>query len=103
AQVSAAPLRLWAERSGELVDLTGGASGEFDFPESVKRELADVVSAVRDGRAPTVTAAQALEVQAVVDALYRSAADGREVAVGQTRPGEPAPAAGFARGGISER
>jgi predicted dehydrogenase len=103
AQVSAVPLRFWAERSGELVDLTGGASGEFDFPESVKRELADVVSAVRDGRAPTVTAAQALEVQAVVDALYRSAADGREVAVGQTRPDELAPATGFAGGGISER
>ena len=32
-------------------------------------------------------AVQALEVQAVVDALYRSAAEGREVPVVQTRPG----------------
>lgn len=85
AQVSAEPLRFWAERAGELVDLTGDATGELDFPESVERELADVVSAVRDGRSPTVTAAQALEVQAVVDALYRSAAEGREVDVVQTR------------------
>jgi predicted dehydrogenase len=85
AQVSAEPLRLWAERSGELVDLTGAATGDLNFPGSVERELSDVVSAIRDGRSPTVTAAQALEVQAVVDALYRSASEGREVEVAQTR------------------
>jgi predicted dehydrogenase len=85
AQVSADPLRFSAERSGELIDLTGGCTGELNFPESVERELADVVSAVRDGRSPTVTAEQAVEVQAVVDALYRSAAEGREVDVVPTR------------------
>lgn len=85
AQASAEPLRLWAQRSGQLVDLTAGASGNLDFPGSVQRELSDVVAAIRDGRSPLVTAEQALEVQAVVDALYRSAAQGREVQVVQTR------------------
>ena len=32
AQVSADPLRFSAERSGELVDLTGDATGELDSP-----------------------------------------------------------------------
>jgi predicted dehydrogenase len=84
AQVSADPLRFWAERGGELVDVTGAATGELESVDSLERELADVVSCVRDGRSPTVTAGQALAVQAVVDALYRSAAAGREVEVVQT-------------------
>ncbi len=85
AQASAEPLRFSVERSGRLVDLTEGITGDLDFPESIERELADVVAAIRDGRSPLVTAEQALEVQAVVDALYRSAAEGREVSVEQTR------------------
>ena len=99
AQVSAEPLRFWAERSGEGVDVTGDATGDLNFPKSVARQLADVVSAVRDGRSPTVTAEQALEVQAVVDALYRSAAEGREVSVVQTRSGALTTAAAAAGAG----
>jgi predicted dehydrogenase len=86
AQASAAPLRFSAEREGRLVDLTGGVTGDLDFAGSTERELADMVDAIRVGRQPLVTAEQALEVQAVVDALYRSATEGREVAVEQTRP-----------------
>ena len=85
AQASAEPLRFSAGRSGQLVDLTDGVSGDLDFPDSTQRELSDVVTAIRDGRSPLVTAQEALEVQAVVDALYRSAAEGREVQVVQTR------------------
>jgi predicted dehydrogenase len=85
AQASAEPLRFSGERSGRLVDLTDGVTGDLDFSDSTRRELADVVAAIRDGRPPLVTAEQALEVQAVVDALYRSAAEGREVAVARTR------------------
>jgi predicted dehydrogenase len=84
AQVSAEPLRFSAERGGKLVDITGGATGDLDFPRSVARELSDVVAAIRDGREPLVTAEQALDVQAVVDALYRSAAQGKEVEVWAT-------------------
>jgi predicted dehydrogenase len=85
AQASAEPLRFSVERGGRLLDVTGGAAGDLDFPDSVRKQLCDVVRALREGRPPLVTAEQALDVQAVVDALYRSAAESREVAVVQTR------------------
>ena len=75
------PLRLAAERDGAPVDVTGAASGGMDFPPSVARELADVVAAIREGREPLVRAREALVVQAITDALYRSADLGREVDV----------------------
>jgi predicted dehydrogenase len=75
------PLRLAAERDGAPVDVTGAASGGMDFPPSVARELADVVAAIREGREPLVRAREALVVQSITDALYRSAELGREVDV----------------------
>jgi predicted dehydrogenase len=85
AQASAEPLRFSAERGGSLVDITAGARGDLDFSASTCAGLADVVAAVREGREPLVTADEALQVQAVVDALYRSAAEGRDVAVADVR------------------
>ncbi len=81
AQANIGPLRFWAEREGRLEDVTGLASGDLDFPSSMRRELADVVDAVRSHRAPLASGNQALRVQAVIDALYRSAAVGHEVSV----------------------
>jgi predicted dehydrogenase len=81
AQASAEPLHFWAERQGELVDITGDATGDLDFPSSVQRELEDVVARVREGRPPLASGEQALQVQAVIDALYRSADAGRDVTV----------------------
>jgi predicted dehydrogenase len=75
------PLRLAAERAGAPVDVTGEAAGGMDFPPSVARELADVVAAIREGREPLVRAREALAVQSITDALYRSAELGREVDV----------------------
>jgi predicted dehydrogenase len=75
------PLRLAAERDGAAVDVTGDARGGMDFPPSVARELADVVAAIRDVREPLVRAREALVVQSITDALYRSAELGREVDV----------------------
>jgi predicted dehydrogenase len=75
------PLRLAADREGAPVDVTGAASGGMDFPPSVARELADVVAAIREGREPLVRAREALVVQAITDALYRSAELGHEVDV----------------------
>jgi predicted dehydrogenase len=46
-----------------------------------------MVDAVRDRRPALTSAQQALEVQAVVDALYRSAEEGREVDVVDVRAG----------------
>jgi predicted dehydrogenase len=75
------PLRLAAERDGAPVDVTGDARGGMEFPPSVGRELADVVAAIREGREPLVRAREALVVQSITDALYRSAELGREVDV----------------------
>jgi predicted dehydrogenase len=75
------PLRLAAERDGAPIDVTGDASGGMDFPPSVARELADVVGAIREQREPLVRAREALVVQSITDALYRSAELGREVDV----------------------
>ena len=75
------PLRLAVERDGAAADVTGDAQGGMDFPPSVARELDDVIAAIRERRQPLVTAQQALVVQSITDALYRSAELGREVDV----------------------
>jgi predicted dehydrogenase len=76
AHASAPPLRFGAETLGQPNDVTGDACGDLD---SVRRELADVVAAVGGGAEPPMSIEQPLEVQAVVDTLYRSAAEDREV------------------------
>ena len=75
------PLRLTTEQEGEALDVTGDARGGMDFPPSVARELADVVAAIREEREPVVRAREALVVQSITDALYRSAEAGHEVDV----------------------
>ena len=74
------PPAFFVEQPGGIVDLMP-AAGENDFPTTVAREIASVVDAVRQGHAPLVRIEEALVVQGVVDALYRSAARGREVDV----------------------
>lgn len=85
AQASAAPLRLWRERDGELIDITGTRVWDIDEEGSVTTELNEMVAAVKERRPALATAEQALEVQAVVDALYRSATARREVEVADVR------------------
>lgn len=85
AQAAAEPLRFFAESGGELVDVTGSRSGDLDFNSSIRAEIVDVVYAFLEGRPPLVTLEQSLEVQAVVDAFYRSTEEGREVAVSDVR------------------
>jgi len=77
------PLELYTEREGRAVRVLEDASSEPDFHGALRHELADAVESVRTGRAASrlATGRQALVVQAVVDALYRSADEGREVAV----------------------
>jgi predicted dehydrogenase len=81
AQARIEPLRFSGERDGALVDLTGEARGTLDWVRSTEDEIADVVHAIEEGRLPLVSIEQALKTQAIVDALYASAAEGREVAV----------------------
>jgi predicted dehydrogenase len=84
------PLQVVAERDGLPVDVTAEllsapcspADGSMDhWTRAIEAEIADAVAAVREGRSPLVRADEALTVQAVVDALYRSAELGREVSV----------------------
>ena len=58
--------------------------GDVSFPDSIDREIADVVAAVREGRPALGRVEDALYVQAIVDALYASAAAGHEVAIDTT-------------------
>ncbi len=84
--VQFAPLRIVAERDGLPVDITpsgvpANETGMSDWGPSVVAEIADVVAAVRAGRTPLVKVEEALKVQSIVDALYRSADLRREVEV----------------------
>ncbi|MBI4922450.1 MAG: Gfo/Idh/MocA family oxidoreductase [Devosia nanyangense] len=83
AQVSFDPLTIRGEApGGEIVDLLpAGTSSDVSFPPSVAALIADVVDAVRNARPPLVTGEQALVVQRIVDAIYRSAELGREVTI----------------------
>jgi predicted dehydrogenase len=84
------PLQIVTERDGVPVDVTSEyltsaerltETWQGGWRVAIQDEIADVVAAARDGRAPMVTARQALTVQATIDAVYRSAEAGREVAV----------------------
>ena len=84
AQVQFDPLTIRGEaRDGKIVDLLPpGTPSDVSFPPSVAALIADVVDAIRKNRLPLVTGEQALIVQRVVDAIYRSVELGHEVEVG---------------------
>jgi predicted dehydrogenase len=52
--------------------------------EPYAEQIGDFVAAVREGRSPLVDGVEARKALQIVDALYRSAASGRWVDVGQT-------------------
>jgi predicted dehydrogenase len=77
------PLQFLGEDCNEPSSVDGGVSVTSDWASSVAREMEDVVVAVRDGHEPKTAAdaREALAVQALMDALYESAAAGHEVTV----------------------
>jgi predicted dehydrogenase len=77
------PLELFTERDGAVVRVFEDASTEPDMDGALGPELRDVVESVRAGRISEqlATGRQALSVHAIIDALYRSARERREVAV----------------------
>lgn len=75
------PLTLLQEVDGEVRDVTGGRTAELDFPGSTARLLRELVQTLRADGEPAIAGEQGVVVQALVDALYRSADAGREVAV----------------------
>ena len=75
-------------RDGAASEVTGAASGTgggadpMAFPHDWHRDvIADFAAAVRAGRPPAVPGRAALEVHRLIDALARSAREGRAVAV----------------------
>ena len=86
--IALAPLRIVEERDGTPVDVTAeqydgfdSATGMDGWKTSIDAEIADVVAAIQDRRLPLVRVEDGLIVQAVIDAIYRSAALNREVPI----------------------
>ena len=75
------PLRVMREIDGVVTDVTPAGVADTDWDASVRREIEAVVAAVSSGAAPVVAIEEALTVQAIIDACYRSAIAGREVDV----------------------
>ncbi|MHB9028604.1 MAG: Gfo/Idh/MocA family protein [Candidatus Latescibacterota bacterium] len=70
--------------SGKMTLTIGRETEEIDLPcaGNVHRPLIeDFVAAIREGRAPAVTLAEAAKTNRLLDAVYRSAREGREAEV----------------------
>jgi predicted dehydrogenase len=82
-QATLQPLELYSERDGRPVRVREDEPIEPEWLDSWELQLRDVVAAVRTGEVAErlATGRQGLVVQAIVDALYRSARESREVAV----------------------
>ena len=74
----------WHCREPRIVLERGGEREVVEVPgaNSYGLELADVSAAIRDGREPLLGRADAVGQARTIEALYRSADEGREVAVG---------------------
>ena len=87
AAIQYEPARVVIEEDGAPVERTAALLGDLsplnNWPQSVTAHIGAVLAAVRSGEEPPVTVQQALSVQQLVDALYRSAETGREVVLVQ--------------------
>jgi len=77
------PLKIYREEFGMLTDSTPGWMPKNDCHAS---EIRDFVAAARGEGAAGVTGAEGLAVTRIIDAVYRSAELGREVAVETAEP-----------------
>jgi predicted dehydrogenase len=83
------PLEVCREHEGRLTSLYGPEEVANDWPESVAAGIEAFVAAARGGPCGAVASgSDGLTVQALVDALYSSAASGREVEVAIPGPGD---------------
>lgn len=69
------PLKVEISRGREVEDVTPDFE---ENPHAVRSFLDEAVRCAREGGEPVVRPAEMLQVQAVMDAIYRSAASGRE-------------------------
>ena len=85
---SMSPLRVLLDRGGGWVDDTPPAGSLRACDYRMDRLMAHFLDAVREGGPAPVSPAEILRIQRVMDALYRSAGCGREVAFGREAAGE---------------
>jgi predicted dehydrogenase len=76
------PLRVWKEMHGVAHDVspTGSGARESLFQSAFRAEWAHFLAAVQ-GEAPAPALTEQITVLRVIEAVYRSAADGRDVAL----------------------
>jgi predicted dehydrogenase len=75
---SLSPLRLYFERNQTLIDATPVFLPQVHTHQA---EIKSFIEAIRDDTEPPVTAEQGLMVTEILDAIYRSADEGREVRI----------------------
>ena len=74
------PLRIHKGMHGSLVNVTPAVdSARNVYKQSIEAQIAHFADCVRRGTTPMASGAEMLEVMRLVDAIYRSAEQGREV------------------------
>ena len=74
------PLKVWKEMHGSPMDMapTGSVSKENSFTASYRAEWAHFLAAIRgEAKAPSLD--EHLTLHRVIDAVYKSADDGRDI------------------------
>jgi predicted dehydrogenase len=74
------PLEVYRDEWGTLVNITPKLSEER--VDRFKEETSDFVNAIREGRPAPIPAEEVIWTNVIMDGIYRSAAEGREVPVG---------------------
>jgi predicted dehydrogenase len=74
------PLEIYRDEFGSLVNITPKLSEER--VDRFKVETQEFVDAIRDGKPAPIPAEEVVWTNVIMDGIYRSAAEGREVAVG---------------------
>ena len=79
------PLQIHRDLQGVLVNVTPAldASGHHYYKESYRHEINHFVECVRKKKKPLTSGKNALSTAVIVDAMYESAASGREVSLGR--------------------
>ena len=77
------PLRVHREMHGSLVNVTPAvSSGRNTYRQSYENEIRHFVECVRTGAVPVSSARDALTMLRLLEAVYRSAREGREIRLG---------------------